>query len=212
MSNGSEPRMTEQAQPAKRKVGRPRSTASDADAENSRHGMDELPRADAHFDDGRDDERESLLDGRELTDEEYLAMFRDSINQSVLPDLPTIRGFHTFWATTNNPRDTITNRMRMGYRLIRADELPGWDGGAVKSGDYAGCVGLNEMIAMKIPERLYQLYMQEAHHRMPLAEEEKIRHTVQQHSESALRDKGKIVDEDGLADNIVQKAPVPVFA
>ena len=178
----------------------------------ARHGMDQLPRSDEHLDDERDDERESLLDGRELTDEEYLALFRDTINQSVLPDLPKIPGFHTFWATTSNPRDTITSRLRMGYRFIRANDLPGWDGGAVKTGEYAGCVGLNEMIAMKIPLRLYQMYMREVHHRAPLAEEEKIRATVQQKSEDALRDKGRIVDEHGFSDQIVQKAPEPTFA
>lgn len=177
----------------------------------SREGMDEVSRADAHSQDDNEDERDRF-DDSEMTDADYLALFRDTINQSVLPDLPKIQGFHTFWATTTNSRDTIASRRRMGYQFIRADELRGWEGGSIKTGEYAGVVGINEMVAMKIPERLYQLYMQEVHHKAPLAEEEKVRATVQGHSENALRDKGRIVDEDGLADNIVQKAPVPVFA
>lgn len=176
----------------------------------ARHGMDEAFREEGHPDTDRDDERDSQ-DLHGMSDADYLALFRDTINQSVLPDLPKLPGFHTFWATTTNSRDTIASRMRMGYQFIRSDELRGWEGGTVKSGEYAGCVGINEMVAMKIPERLYQLYMQEVHHRAPLAEEEKIRATVQANSEAALRDKGRIVDEDGFADNIVQKAPVPKF-
>lgn len=192
--------------PAKAKV-----AAQAQEAALSRHGTDEVSRADAHSDFDREDERD-MPDDREMTDADYLALFRDTINQSVLPDLPKIQGFHTFWATTTNSRDTIASRRRMGYQFIRADELRGWEGGSIKAGEYSGCVGINEMVAMKIPERLYQIYMREAHHNMPLAEEEKIRATVQGHSENALRDKGKIVDEDGFADNIVQKAPAPVFA
>lgn len=177
----------------------------------SRQGEEEVSRADAHSDFDHEDERD-MPDDREMTDADYLALFRDTINQSVLPDLPRIPGFHTFWATTTNSRDTIASRRRMGYQFIRADELRGWEGGSIKSGEHAGCVGINEMLAMKIPERLYQIYMREAHHNMPLAEEEKIRATVLAHGENALRDKGKILDEDGFSDNIVQKAPAPVFA
>lgn len=179
----------------------------------SRSGANEALRASDHIDEDREDERDQpACDDREMSDEDFLHMIRDTINQSVLPDLPQIPGFHTFWATTTNSRDTIPNRLRMGYQFIRINELPGWEGGGIKTGEYQGCVGINEMVAMKIPERRYQIMMQEFHHRMPLAEEEKIKAMVQSTGESALRDKGRIMDEDGFVDNIVQKAPVPHFA
>jgi hypothetical protein len=179
----------------------------------SRSGGAEPMRASDHIDDDREDERDHVAgDDREMSDDEFLHMIRDTINQSVLPDLPKIPGYHTFWATTTNSRDTIPNRLRMGYQYIRVDELPGWEGGSLKTGEYAGCVAINEMVAMKIPERRYQMMMAEFHHRMPLAEEEKIKAMVQNAGENALRDKGRIVDEDGFVDNIVQKAPVPHFA
>ena len=43
-----------------------------------------------------------------------------------------------------------------------------------KTGEYAGCIAVNEMIAAKLPESLYQRYMKEAHHDAPLREEDKL--------------------------------------
>lgn len=206
MSKKTEARMT--ADSGNQGSAKSRATA----AALSRSGADEALRAEAHID-SREDEREQHAgDDRDVSDEDFLAMIRDTINQSVLPDLPKIPGHHTFWATTTNSRDTVASRMRMGYTFIKADELPGWEGGSIASGSYAGGIGINEMVAMKIPERRYQLMMREFHHNAPLAEEEKIRAMVQGQSESALRDKGRIVDEDGFVDNIVQKAAAPNFA
>src|SRR4051812_2629946 len=104
--------------------------ASQAAAPLSRNGADEVLRADSHIDDGREDERDRQAgDGHadEMSDEEFLAFVRDSVNQSVLPDLPRIPGYHTFWATTTNSRDTVAHRMRLGYQFIKLDELPGWE-------------------------------------------------------------------------------------
>lgn len=182
-------------------------------AANARHGMDEMRRsAEAHEADAHEDDERDGQDERDMSDEEYLALFRDSINQSVLPDLPEITGFHTFWATTTNSRDTVQNRLRMGYTFIKSSDFPGWDAASIKTGEYAGVIGQNEMIAMKIPNRRYQLYMQEVHHRQPLAEESKIAAMVDNLRENAARDKGRITDIGDGTDAIVQKAPVPVFA
>ena len=175
--------------------------------------MDEMTRsAAAHETDGHEEDERDGQDERDMTDEEYLALFRDSINQSVLPDLPEIPGFHTFWATTTNSRDTVQNRLRMGYTFIKASDFPGWDASSVKTGEYAGVIGQNEMIAMKIPMRRYQLYMQEVHHRQPLAEESKIAAMVDNLRENAARDKGRIMDVGDGTDAIVQEAKVPVFS
>lgn len=111
---------------------------------------------------------------RELSDEERLDEFRKSFFQSVLPDLPTIEGFHVCWLTTTNPRDSIAGRTRLGYTPIKAEDCPGWEHASMKGGEYPGCIGVNEMIAFKLPMRLYEAFMYEAHHAQPLAEEEKL--------------------------------------
>lgn len=111
---------------------------------------------------------------RVLSDEERLDEFRKSFFQSVLPDLPPIDGYHVCWLTTTNPRDSIPGRVRLGYEPVKVEDVPGWEYAALKSGDYAGCIGVNEMIAFKLPMHLYEAYMREAHHIQPLYEEEKL--------------------------------------
>lgn len=156
----------------------------------------------------RDRQEREFTEDRDLTDEERLEMFRDSQYQSVLPDLPQFPGFHTFWATTTNARDTIQRRIRLGYKPIRVEECPGWEGIGLQTGDYAGVIGVNEMIAMRLPLKLYNLYMHESHHAAPLAEEEKLRaQTANLRDEAESR--GSLIEEgDGTA-NIVQKAVPP---
>lgn len=118
------------------------------------------------------DEREygdrHFAEDRELTDEERLAMLRQGFFQVVLPDLPRKPGFHRVWLTTTNPRDTVAGRLRMGYRLLRFEDLgAGWEQSKAVSGEYAGCIMINEMIAAELPEHLYQMFMRELHHNMP---------------------------------------------
>jgi hypothetical protein len=127
----------------------------------------------------------SVSENRELTDAERLDMFRRSMFQSSLPDLPKIPGFHTCWLTTSNPRDSIQARLRIGYQLIKAAEIPGWEHASIKSADYVGCIGVNEMVAAKLPNHLYEAYMQEAHHYAPLHEEEKLTYAAQDTVEKA---------------------------
>lgn len=120
------------------------------------------------------EDRRSADQERVLTDDERLDEFRKSFFQSVLPDLPQIPGYHVCWLTTTNPRDSIASRVRLGYEPIRAEDVPGWEYATLKGGEYEGCVGVNEMIAFKLPMQLYEAYMREVHHEQPLAEEEKL--------------------------------------
>jgi len=60
--------------------------------------------------------------------------------------------------------------LRMGYELIQADEMPGFEYAKQVSGDYPGCILLNEMVAAKIRIELYADYMRIAHHEEPLAQ------------------------------------------
>ncbi len=119
-------------------------------------------------------DRKSADQHRVLSDEERLDEFRKSFFQSVLPDLPTIPGWHVCWLTTTNPRDSIAARTRLGYEPIQAEDIPGWEHATLRTGEWAGCVGVNEMIAFKLPMQLYEAYMREAHHVQPLYEEQKL--------------------------------------
>jgi len=115
-----------------------------------------------------------VTENREISDRDRLDAFRQSFFQSALPDLPKIQGFHICWLTTTNPRDSMQFRARLGYTPVTMDDVPGWDYATLKTGEYAGCIGVNEMVAFKLPNRLYQEYMLEAHHRQPAAEESKL--------------------------------------
>lgn len=116
----------------------------------------------------------ATTENRELTDSQRLDEFRSQFFQSALPDLPKIPGYHVCWLTTTNPRDSIQGRMRLGYEPIRAEEIPGWEHASLKSGDWEGCVGVNEMVAFKLPEHLYEQFMRYNHFDQPNEEEEKL--------------------------------------
>lgn len=115
---------------------------------------------------------------RDVTDDERLELFRLAMFQNQLPSLPHMPGWHPCWLTTANPRDSIQGRLRLGYELIRPEEVPGWEHNVLTSGQYTGCIGINEMVAAKLPMRLYEMYMTEAHHNQPLAEEGRLRSTL----------------------------------
>lgn len=120
------------------------------------------------------EDRKDLATERVITDEQRLDEFRKSFFQSVLPDLPPISGYHVCWLTTTNPRDSIAGRVRLGYEPVKVADVPGWEHASLKGGEWQGCIGVNEMIAFKLPMSLYEAYMREAHHTQPLYEEEKL--------------------------------------
>jgi len=125
-------------------------------------------RADRHMKD-RD-----VTQNRALSDDERVDEFRQQYFQSALPDLPKISGYHVCWLTTENPRDPIHARMRLGYEPIKTSDIPGWEHAAIKTGEWQGCIGVNEMLAFKLPLELYESYMYINHHEQPLGEEEKL--------------------------------------
>lgn len=143
---------------------------------------------------------ERELDERDISDEERLEMFRLSMFQGILPTVPEFPGYHLCWLTTNNPKDSIQGRIRLGYQLVQAAELPGqWETNTVNTGQYAGCVCINEMILAKLPMRLYEMYMVEAHHNQPLAEEGKLRATLDAIKDQADGQHGALIEEEGTA-------------
>jgi len=191
-----EPRMTEEAtrSPKRRQA---------ADLQGAR---DERLRSE------REAQDREVTEEREITEAERLEFFRDSLQQSVLPDLPPIPGYHVCWLSTTHQRDTIAFRRRLGYQLIRVEDMPSWEGASAKDGDYQGVIAVNEMVAAKIPLSLYNRYMHEVHHRMPLSEEEKLKSALDTLKANAQRSGSAIVEEGEGTANVVQRArPMPEF-
>jgi hypothetical protein len=135
---------------------------------------------------------------REITEDDRLAMFRMQLYNDALPNIPDIPGYHVCWLTTTNNGDTIQHRLRLGYELIRAEDVPGMELVTMKTGEYTGCVAVKEMIAAKLPLSLYYRYMQEAHHDAPMREENKLEETAQMMREQAERSGGRLVEEDDV--------------
>lgn len=144
---------------------------------------------------GRTDTR--LQESREVNtrenhdDAERIAAFRDSIFSAALPPLPKIEGYHICWLTTTNPRDSIASRERLGYELIRVEEIPAFAHSSLKTGPFAGCIGVEEMVAAKLPLRLFHAYMNEAHHNAPLSEEKRLKAVTEVIAEQAKAESGK---------------------
>ena len=142
-------------------------------------------------------EDRAVVENREVTDDERVEMFRQQFFNSSLPDLPNIPGWHTCWLTTTNPRDSIHMRMRLGYEAVKPEDVPGWEYATLKTGDWAGFIGVNEMLAFKLPNSLYYKYMKEAHHDAPLREEEKLTDTADFLEQSAKSSKSRLSIGEG---------------
>ena len=154
----------------------------------------------------------SVAQDRALSDDERVAEFRQQFFQSALPDLPKIPGFHVCWLTTENPRDPIHGRMRLGYEPIKESDMPGWGHSSLKTGEWAGCIGVNEMLAFKLPLVLYEEYMRFNHHEAPLSEEEKLSSQIramQAEMNAASKSGVELELEDGTAALGVAPEPPP---
>lgn len=157
----------------------------------------------------------NVTQNRALSDDERVEEFRQQYFQSALPDIPKINGYHVCWLTTENPRDPIHARIRLGYEPIRAKDIAGWDHASLKTGEWEGCIGVNEMIAFKLPLELYESYMYINHHEQPLSEEEKLSSQIRameaEMNAAAKRGVVSLELEDGTAALGVAPEP-PAFA
>ena len=154
--------------------------------------------------DNREMSDRAVTENREISDDERVEMFRQQFFQSALPDLPKIPGYHTCWLTTTNPRDSIQGRMRLGYYPVKPEDVPGWEYATMKTGEWQGFIGVNEMLAFKLPQSLYEKFMHEAHYAAPLREEEKLQDTVDSLTEQAQRRGSRVAIGDGMS-NIVDE-------
>ena len=159
---------------------------------------------------GRERIDRNATQDRSLGREENSLSFKDAFSFNALPDLPPISGFKTIWLTTTNPRDTIAARMRLGYVPVSPSEVPGWESLKLKSGEYEGMVGVNEMLAFKLPVELYQRYMTQMHYDAPLAEEGKIKAQLELMRDSRGRALARDVG-DGIAELDNAPPPPPIF-
>lgn len=145
----------------------------------------------------RSQDRE-VTENREVTEDDRLEMFRNALFNDALPDLPDLPGYHLCWLTTTNPRDPIHRRMQLGYEPVKPEEIPGMEYASLKTGEWAGCVGVNEMVAFKLPMSLYHRFMQEAHHDAPLREENKLAEVAEIMREQAERAGSTMYEGDGM--------------
>lgn len=149
--------------------------------------------------DRRSEDRQ-VTEVREVSEDDRLEMFRNQLFNDALPDLPEIPGYHMCWLTTQNPRDPIHRRMQLGYEPVRPDEIPGMEYASIKTGEWAGMIGVNEMIAFKLPTSLYQKFMQEAHHDAPLREEDKLAEVADMMRDQAERAGSTMYEGDGMSE------------
>lgn len=161
----------------------------------------------------REDADRALAQDVELTDEQRLDALRGEYFQQTLPNLPEIPGFHVCWLTTQNGRDPIYGRLRLGYTPIKASEVPGYEHTSLKTGEYAGCIGVNEMVAFKLPDRLYQKYMRETHHDEPNRQEELLQEALRTAQEGAARVNPniRVIPEQGTMELGKQTVKAPIF-
>lgn len=153
-------------------------------------------------------------DSAMATTSERRRMFRE-FTQEALPTPAPNPAWHYCWLSTTSQYDPIYKRMRMGYEPVKADEMPEFNHLRLKSGDYEGCVSVNEMVLFKLPQEIYQEMMAEYHYHMPMEEEERIRANAAATpqgvtgKDSQGRPLGS-VEGDGF-ENIVHRAPLPTF-
>ena len=146
-----------------------------------------------------DDQREDS--GDTISMEERDAMLRDEYLQNQLPNPPKKPGTHYFWGSTQNKYTPISWYLKLGYRPVRIDELPGFADAAMKldNGEYAGCIGCNEMVLLRISEEGYQQIMRKIHHERATDEVGRIGRKIEETREAVGQDRegNDIVTEEG---------------
>lgn len=152
----------------------------------------------------------SVKDDPYLSDAEALSKFKSAMSSTVLPNAPVIPGFHLCWVpiSSNNSSDTIDFRKTIGYAVVKEEEVPGFISPSNRSAQFDGCVSHNELILMKLPMRLYQMYMRENHHTQPLEQERIIKDRIldmkDKDGSSLARDKQEMTGINRLARKVAE--------
>lgn len=145
---------------------------------------------------------ERMDDGLELTQDQREQMLRDDALQNQLPNPPPRKGVHWFWASLTNQWTSVAWYMRLGYKPVKFEELAGWADANMrgKSGEYAGCITVNEMLLMKCDETSYQRFMRVVHHEKPLEEQKRMKESFQRVRDEVAQESGHeglVVDAAG---------------
>lgn len=149
-------------------------------------------------------------DGTSTTMDERRAMLRNDWGQTVLPQAPEIPGFHTCWLSTTSSVDPIYKRLQMGYELVKQSEITNIGNQRITSGEFEGCIAINEMLLSKIPNELYQEIMLINHYERPLEEEGMLRaNAVIDEKDSAGKQLGRVEGFDNLGK---ARRNIPTFA
>lgn len=120
-------------------------------------------------------------------------------NYDILPGLPQDDPeWHYCWLSTTNQQDSITRRMQRGYEPVRAEDVPGsrdLQHYSTNTGQYAGCVQVNEMVLFRVPRRIWEMQMEEYHQRRPAEFEEAIRSKDQAMAAQVQAKGAKVIQE-----------------
>jgi hypothetical protein len=161
------------------------------------------------------EKREPVSEARGLTKEQLAARFRVQMYNNALPQLPSdaVPGFHLCWLSTTNKYDSIASREAMGYERVKPEEMPGFDHIVIKSGNFAGCIGHEEMVLFKLPLDLWEQYMTIAHHDRPFDEEERVRDVARYLKDIAREGGGDVYLGEGTQEIVNQrKSRTPTFS
>lgn len=124
----------------------------------------------------------TITEDRDTTDKirasERRAMLRDT--NTLLPVPPKLAGYHLVWLTTTNQKDPLEQRFRLGYELVKPEELPDFKISTQKSGEVTSDrIQVNEMVLAKIPEELWLQDMKTLHYDEPRDAINNLRESVQ---------------------------------
>lgn len=151
----------------------------------------------------------------DMSDAERARFLRDEFVNSALPSIPPIPGFHTIWLSTTNQYDSIMKRQRLGYRPVKREELPQFESLSLKTGEFAGCIAVNEMILFKIEQEAYEALMKTFHHDLPEQEDEKLRAMLEAMKSGNISPKSKpMISEmgNGTEELLRRERRKPIFA
>lgn len=148
----------------------------------------------------------SVTEDRETSDAVRLAEKRAVLRDvnTKLPSPPSIAGFHLCWLTTTNQSDPLEHRFRIGYVLVKPEELPGFNISSQQSGAAVASdrITVNEMVLAKIGMKDWEDNMKYLHHDLPIEQMESLRTSVQISKDGRGRDVGYTGQEfkNGVAD------------
>lgn len=151
-------------------------------------------------------EERTVTENRETSDSvrraERLNTLRD-VNTK-LPTPPSIPGYHLCWLTTTNQSDPLEHRYRIGYVLVKPEELPGFSMPTQQSGQAAVTdrIQINEMVLAKIGMTEWEENMKYLHHDLPLEQVAALKDSVSIQKDGRGRDVAYTGQEfkNGVAD------------